>query len=101
MLLDVVRSQVHRFISTGFVPKDTDGRGLALTSIEPIVAHKPLRLLNDGHELLAYAAVDLCTVLRIKMVAANNGEHNASPWLEFPICNSISAQATCPPPFCV
>src|SRR5438552_17158554 len=76
MLLYVVRSQVDRLISTGFVLKDTDGRALALTSIEPIVAHKPLRLLDDGHEVLAYPAVDLCTVLRIKVIVANDGEHN-------------------------
>jgi hypothetical protein len=24
------------------------------------------------------------------MVVANDGEHNTSPWLEFPVCNSIS-----------
>src|SRR6266581_5257613 len=92
MLLDVVRSQVHRLISTGFVLKDADGRALACTSIEPIVAHKPLRLLDDGHEVLAYPAVDLCTVLRIKVVVANDSEHDTSPYLEFPICNSIFTQ---------
>jgi len=41
MLFYIVRSQVHRLISTGLVPKDADGRALALTSIEPIVAHNP------------------------------------------------------------
>src|SRR6266545_204882 len=81
MLLYVVRSQAHRLISTGFVLKDADGRALALTSIEPIVAHKPLRLLDDGHEVLTYPAVDLCTVLRIKVIVANDGEHNTSPYL--------------------
>jgi len=79
MLLYVVRSQAHRLISTGFVLKDADGRALALTSIKPIVAYKPLRLLNDWHEVLAYSAVDLCTVLRIKVVVANDGKHNTSP----------------------
>src|SRR5277367_6525901 len=78
MLLYVVRSQMHRLISTGFVVKDAYGRPLALTSIEPIVAHKPLRLLDDGHEVLAYPAVDPCTVLRIKVVVANDGEHKYS-----------------------
>src|SRR5882724_645975 len=99
MRLYVIRSEAHRLISSGFVLKDADGRALALTSIKPIVAHKSLRLLDDGHELLAYSAVDLSTVLRIKMVVANNGEHNISPWLEFSVCNSISARATYPPPF--
>ena len=74
MRLYVIRSEAHRLISSGFVLKDADGRALALTGIEPIVAHKALRLLNDGHELLAYAAVDLSTVLRIKVVMTNHGE---------------------------
>src|SRR5213592_4303214 len=98
MRLYVIRSEAHRLISSGFVLKDADGRALALTSIKPIVAHKALRLLDDGHELLGYSAVDLSTVLRIKVVMANNGKHNISSWLEFPVCNSISAQAIYPPP---
>ena len=31
------------------------------------------------------------------MVVGNDGEHKVSPELEFPVCNSISAQAICPP----
>src|SRR5882724_445806 len=85
MRLYVIRSEAHRLISTGFVLKDADGRALAFTSIKPIVAHKPLRLLNDWHEVLAYPAVDLCTVLWVKVVVTNDGEHDASPYLEFPI----------------
>src|SRR4029453_14472347 len=79
MLLYVVRSQAHRLINTGFVLKDADGCALARTSIKPIVAHKPLRLLNHRHEVLTYSAVDLCTVLRIKVVVANDSKHNTSP----------------------
>jgi len=30
---------------------------------------------------------------------ANDGEHNTSPLLEFPVWNSVSAQAICPPLF--
>jgi hypothetical protein len=33
------------------------------------------------------------------MVVANDGEHNTSPLLEFPVWNSVSAQAICPPLF--
>src|SRR6266487_5162571 len=79
MRLYVIRSQAHRLISSGFVLKDADGRALALTSIKPVVAHKSLRLFDDWHEVLAYSAVDLCTVLRIKVVMANHGEHGAHP----------------------
>src|SRR4029077_20792468 len=79
MLFYIVCSQLHRLVSTGLVLKDADGRALAFTSIKPIVAHKSLGLFDDGHELLAYSAVDLCTVLRIKVVMANDGEHNSSP----------------------
>src|SRR5439155_14281362 len=79
MRLYLIRSQAHRLISSGFVLKDADGRALALTSIKPIVAHKSLRLLDDWDEVLAYSAVDFCTVLRIKVVVANDGKHNCSP----------------------
>src|SRR5947207_14277803 len=67
---------MHRLISTSFVLKHADGRAFAPTSIKPIVAYKSLRLLNDWHELLAYSAVDLCTVLWIKVIVTNNGEHD-------------------------
>jgi hypothetical protein len=50
---------LHSLIGTGFVPKEADGRALALTSVEPIVAYKALVLLNNRHELLGYATVDL------------------------------------------
>jgi hypothetical protein len=70
---------MHRLISTSFVLKHADGRALALASIKPIVAHKALRLLNHWHELLAYLAIDLCAVLWIKVIVANNGEYDASP----------------------
>src|SRR6266576_4018716 len=85
---------MHRLISTSFVLKHADGRAFALTSIKPIVAHKSLRLLNDWHELLAYSAVDLCTVLWIKVIVTNNGEHDASPWLEFSI-STLSCERWC------
>src|SRR5437762_3526835 len=85
MLFYVLLSETHRLISTGFVLKHAEGRALALTSIKPIVAHKSLRLLNDWHELLAYSAVDLCTVLWIKVIMTNDSEHDASPFLNFPI----------------
>src|SRR4030095_8504540 len=74
---------MHRLISTSFVLKHADGRALALASIKPIVAHKALRLLNDWHELLAYPAIDLCTVLWIKVIVTNNGEHDALLSLNF------------------
>src|SRR5213595_1120507 len=76
---------MHRLISTSLVFKHADGRALAITSIKPIVTHKPLRILNDWYEFLAYLAVNLCTVLWIKVVMTNNGEHDASPLLNFPI----------------
>jgi hypothetical protein len=38
-----------------------------------------------GHELVAYAAVDLSTVLWIKVVVANDSKQNTSPSLEFSI----------------
>ena len=79
MRLYVIRSQAHRLISTGLVPKDADGGALALTSIKPIVAYKSLGLLDDGHELFAYSAVDFRTVLWIKVVVANHGKNNTSP----------------------
>ena len=70
-VLYVIRSQVHSLIGTGLVPKEADGRVLAVASVEPIVAHKALGLLNDRHELLGYATVDLSTVLRVYNEAAN------------------------------
>src|SRR2546430_1317767 len=85
MLLYVVRSQMHRFISASLVLKHADGRALAVTGIKPIVTHKPLRILNDWYEFLAYPAVNFCTVLWIKMIMTNNGEHHASPSINFPI----------------
>src|SRR6266540_3269865 len=75
---------MHRLISTRFILKHADGRALALTSIKPIVTDKPLRTLNDWYEFLAYPAVNLCTVLWIKMIMTNDGEHDASPSLNFP-----------------
>jgi len=85
MLFYVVRSQMHRLISTRFILKHADGRALALTSIKPIVVHKSLLLLNYWHELLTYPAVDLCTVLWIKVIVTNDSEHDASASLNFPI----------------
>src|SRR6266576_3172516 len=85
MLFYVVRSQMHRLISTSFVLKHAEGRALAVASIKPIVTHKPLRILNDWYEFLAYPAVNLCTVLWIKVIMTNNGEHDASPSINFPI----------------
>src|SRR6266850_1581848 len=84
MLFHVVRSQMHRLISTSLVLKHADGRALAVASIKPIVTDKPLRTLNDWYEFLAYPAVNLCTVLWIKMIMTNDGEHDASPSLNFP-----------------
>src|SRR5271170_5872039 len=74
---------MHRLISASFVIKYADGRALALPRVKPIVTHKPLRLLDDWHEVLVYPAVDLCTVLWIKVVVTNDSEHDASPWLDF------------------
>ena len=71
MRLYVIRGQVHSLIGTGLVPKDADGCALALASVEAIVAHKALGLLNDRHELLEYATVDLSTVLRVYNEAGN------------------------------
>jgi branched-subunit amino acid transport protein len=74
MLCNVVHNQAHRLISASFALKHTDGRALALTSIKPLVAlvaHKSLRLPNDWHELLAYAAIDLCTVLWINVIVTD------------------------------
>ncbi|MFZ0917157.1 MAG: hypothetical protein WAN04_09720, partial [Candidatus Udaeobacter sp.] len=71
MGLSVIRSQEHSLISTALVPKDADRCALALTSVEPIVAHKALGLLNDPHELLGYATVGLSTILRIYNEAGN------------------------------
>src|SRR6266576_2356271 len=76
---------MHRLISTSLVLKHADGRALAIASIKPIVTHKPFRTLNDWYEFLAYLAVNLCTVLWIKVIMTNNGEHDASPSLNFPI----------------
>src|SRR5262249_55656167 len=58
---------------------------LALSSIKPIVTHKPLRTLNDWYEFLAYPAVNLCTVLWIKVIMTNDGEHDASPSFNVPV----------------
>ena len=58
MLFYVVRSQMHRLISTSLVLKHADGRALAIASIKPIITHKPLRILNDWYKLLAYLAVN-------------------------------------------
>src|SRR5947208_13593827 len=85
MLSYVVRSQMHRLISASLVLKHADGRALAVASIKPIVTHKPLCTLNDWHEFLAYPAVNLCTVLWIKVIMTNNGEHDASPSFNVPI----------------
>src|SRR6266480_3164141 len=85
MLFYVVGSQTHRLISTSPVLKHADGRALAVASIKPIVTHKPLRILNDWYEFLAYLAVNFCTVLWIKVIMTNNGEHDASPSFNFPV----------------
>src|ERR1043166_9159291 len=85
MLFYVLRSQAHRLISASLVLKHADGRALAVTSIKPIVTHEPLRILNEWYELLAYPTVNLCTVLWIKVIKTNDGEHDASPLLNFPI----------------
>src|SRR5436190_9779256 len=76
---------MHRLISTSLILKDADGRALAVASIKPIVTHKPLCILNDWHEFLAYPAVNLCTVPWIKVIMTNDGEHDASPWFNVPI----------------
>jgi hypothetical protein len=57
---------MHRLISTSFVLKHAEGRAFAVASIKPIITHKPLRILNDWYEILAYAAINLCTILWIK-----------------------------------
>src|SRR5438552_9919943 len=67
------------------VLKHAGGRALAVAGIKSIVTHKPLRTLNDWYEFLAYPAVDLCTVLWIKVIMTNNGKHDVSPSLNFPI----------------
>src|SRR4030095_13939933 len=85
MLFYVVRSQTHRLISTSLVLKHAEGRALAVAGIKPIVTHKPLRILNDWYEFLTYPAVNLCTVLWIKVIMTNDGEHDASPSVNFPI----------------
>src|SRR5205085_11620728 len=74
---------MHRLISASLVLKHADGRALAVASIKPIVTHKPFRILNDWYEFLAYPAVNLCTVLWIKVIMTNDGEHDASPSLTF------------------
>src|SRR5206468_7017457 len=76
---------MHRLISTSLVLKHADGRALAVASIKPIVTHKPLRILNDWYEFLAYLAVNLCTVLWIKVIMTNNGEHDACPSFNFAV----------------
>jgi hypothetical protein len=43
------------------------------------------RTLNDWYEFLAYLTVNFCTVLWIKMIMTNDGEHDASPLINFPI----------------
>src|SRR5262245_9557791 len=89
MLFYIVRSQTHRLISTSLVLVHAEGRALALASIKPIVTDKPLRILNDWYELLTYPAVNLCIVSWIKVIMTNNGEHDASPLLKFPISSSF------------
>src|SRR6476660_1999047 len=74
---------MYRLISTSFILKHADGRALAVASIKPIVTHKPFRILNDWHEFFAYLTVNLFTILWIKMIMTNNGEHDASPLLNF------------------
>src|SRR6266487_1318841 len=95
MLLYVVRSQMHRLISTSLVLKHAEGRALAVAGIKPIVTHKPVRILNDWHEFLAYPAVNLCAVLWIKMIMTNNGKHDASPSLNFPISTFFCEDDLC------
>src|SRR5262249_53536900 len=74
-----VRSQTHRLISTGFVLKHTHGRALAFASIKPIVTHKPFRILDDSNEILAYPAVNLCTVSWTKVIMTNDSERFCPP----------------------
>ena len=85
MLPYIVRSQTHRLISTSLVLIHTKGRALTVASIKPIVTHKPLRILNDWYKFLAYPAVNLCTVLWIKVIMTNNGKHDASFSFNVPI----------------
>lgn len=75
MILDEIRRQMDQLISAGFVLEHADGRALTFARIKPIIAYEPLRLLYDGHELLAHHFVDLCTVPRFKMVVTNNCEY--------------------------
>src|SRR6266702_5256897 len=77
------------------VLKHAGGRALAVAGIKPIVTHKPLRTLNDWYEFLAYPAVDLCTVLWIKVIMTNNGKHDASPSLNFPISTFFCEDDLC------
>src|SRR4029453_15803532 len=95
MLFYVVSSQTHRLISTSLVLKHAEGRALAVASIKPIVTHKPLRILNDWHEFLAYPAVNLCTLLWIKVIMTNNSKHDASPSLNFPISTFFCEDDLC------
>src|SRR5262245_14950703 len=89
MLFYVVGSQAHGLISPSFVLEHAEGSALAVTCIKPIVTHKSLRLLNDWHELLAYQAVDLCTVFWIKVIMTNYCKHDASPSFSVPISTSL------------
>src|SRR6188472_2002477 len=95
MLFYVLRSEAHRLISTSFVLKHAQGRALAVAGIKPIITHKPLRILNDRHELLAYQAVNLCTVVWIKVIMTNNREHDASPSLNFSISPFSRRRSVC------
>src|SRR4029453_108654 len=82
-------------IHPSFFLKPAGGRPLAIASIKPVVTHKPLRILYDWYEFLAYPAVNFCTVLWIKVIMTNDGEHDASPSFNVPISTLFREDDLC------
>ena len=62
----IVRRQQYRMVSARFVLEDTDRCPFAHASVEPIVSHESFHLFDNGHETLAYLAIDLRAILQVK-----------------------------------
>src|SRR5215469_3727167 len=71
----VVRSQADGLVGSGLVLKDADRGPFALAGVKPVVPHESFCLFDERHEALAHLAVNLCAILRIEMVVANNCNH--------------------------